>query len=144
MNARRKKSWSEKLESTAPHEIKRAPISIAGMRAGQLMLVPTPRMIDEYIRAIPKGHSVDVKRMRMELAEKFGTEVTCPIYCGFHLRTVAEAAFEAHQLGASLRDVTPFWRMLDERAPTTKKVSCGVAFIMKQRARERIPGRNPP
>jgi hypothetical protein len=52
------------------------------------------------------------------------------------LRTVAEAAYEAHKKGAELRTITPVWRVLDERTPTTKKLSCGPGFILKQRAKE--------
>lgn len=138
-----KRSWSDKLDSGEAHQIKPAPISIAGMRAGQIMLVPTARMIDDYIRAIPAGVSVDVKTMRTQLASKLGAEVTCPIYTGFHLRTVAEAAFEAFDLGAPLADVTPIWRVLDERTPTTTKVSFDARFILEQRAREGLSRAEP-
>ena len=130
------KSWAEKLNCTKPHEVKPAPISIAGMKAGQIMLVPTPKMIDDFIRAIPQGTSMDVKIMRQQLAAKYNAEVTCPIYTGFHLKTVAEAAFEAFNQGAPLNAVTPIWRVLDERTPTTKKLSYDTAFIFQQRLRE--------
>ena len=138
-----KRSWTERLNADAPHEIKPAPISIAGMKAGQIMLVPTARMIDDYIRAIPRGASVDVKTMRTQLASTRGAEVTCPIYTGFHLRTVAEAAFEAFNLGAPLTDVTPIWRMLDDRTPTTNKLSFDPSFIFEQRTREGLARSQP-
>jgi hypothetical protein len=135
---RAKKSWAEKMKSAKPHEVKPAPIDIAGMKAGQIMLVPTPKIVDDFIRKIPKGTSMDVRTLRTKLARKHRAEVTCPITTGFHLRTVAEAACEAHERGAKLRDITPFWRVLDEYALTSKRLSCGMTFIRKQRAREGI------
>jgi hypothetical protein len=106
------------------------------MKAGEIMLVPTARLVDEFIRAIPFGASVDVVGLRRALAARYGAQVTCPITTGFHLRTVAEAAFEAHQRGERLDDVTPFWRVLDEQTPTTRKLSFGAALIADQRRRE--------
>ena len=131
-----KKTWSEKLADPRPHEVKPAPIDIAGMKAGEIMLVPTPRLLDEFIRAIPRGASLDVADLRKAMAQRFGAEVTCPITTGFHLRTVAEAAFEALSGGAPLEALTPFWRVLDARAPTTKKLSFGSALIAAQRRAE--------
>ena len=37
-----------------------------------------------------------------------------------------------------LAEITPFWRVLDEAAPTTARLSCGVAFVRKQRKAEGI------
>jgi hypothetical protein len=106
------------------------------MKAGQIMLVPTARIVDDFIRTIPKGSSMDVKTLRARLARKYKAEVSCPITTGYHLKTVAEAAFEAHQNGAKLREITPIWRVLNEHSPTTKKLSYDSGFIMNQRARE--------
>jgi hypothetical protein len=131
-----KTTWTEKLNSSKRHEVKPAPINIAGMKAGQIMLVPTARIVDDFIRTIPKGVSMDVKTLRAKLARKYKAEVTCPITTGYHLKTIAEAAFEAHQQGAKLREITPIWRVLDESTPTTKRLSYDPAFIMDRRARE--------
>jgi hypothetical protein len=133
-----RKSWTDKMKSSRPHEVKPAPIDIAGMKMGQIMLVPTPAIVDRFIRTIPKGTSMDIRTLRSKLARRYRAEVTCPITTGFHLRTVAEAAYEAYERGAKLRDITPFWRVLDADAPTSKRLVCGVMFIRKQRARERI------
>jgi hypothetical protein len=129
-------TWTEKLNSPKRHEVKPAPINIAGMKAGQIMLVPTAKIVDDFIRTIPKGVSMDVKTLRAKLARKYKAEVTCPITTGYHLKTVAEAAFEAHQQGAKLREITPIWRVLDQSTPTTKRLSYDPAFIMDQRVRE--------
>ena len=129
-------SWQDKLKASVAPVMKLAPVNIAGMTAGQVMLVPTPRLIDDFIRGIPSGQATDVKLMRQTLAQMHGAEVTCPIYTGFHLRTVAEAACEQHQMGAQLIAITPFWRVLDTKSPTAKKLACGIAFIRERRLAE--------
>lgn len=131
-----KKSWTEKLRTSRPHEVKPAPMDIAGMKKGEIMLIPSPAIVAKFIAKIPHGKSMDVKTLRKKLARRYKAEVTCPITTGFHLRTVAEAALEAHKQGAPLDEITPFWRVLDEDAPTTAKLSCGAAFVTKRRRLE--------
>jgi hypothetical protein len=133
-----KKSWTDRLNDRRPHQVKPAPINIAGMKAGEIMLVPTPRIVEAFIRAIPAGKAMDVKTLRQKLARKYKAEVTCPITMGYHLRTVAEAAWEAHQAGAKISEITPFWRVLDETTPTTARLACGTDFVVRQRKLEKI------
>jgi len=133
---KKKKSWTEKLRTSRPHEVKPAPMDIAGMKKGEIMLIPSPAIVAKFIAGIPPGKSMDVKTLRKRLARKYRAEVTCPITMGFHLRTVAEAALEAHKRGAALDAITPFWRVLDEEAPTTARLSCGAAFVTKRRRQE--------
>ena len=132
------KTWTDRLNDPRPHEVKPAPVDIAGMKTGEIMLVPTARLVDTFIRAIPSGQSMDVKTLRQKLARKYKAEVTCPITTGYHLRTVAEAAWEAHRGGAKLSDITPFWRVLDDATPTTSRLACGVDFVIRQRKKEKI------
>jgi hypothetical protein len=131
-----KPTWGERLRASTKHEVKPAPMDFAGMKAGQIMLVPSATMVDRFIRAIPEGVAIDVKTLRSRLAKRYRAQVTCPITTGFHLKTVAEAAYEALNQGVKLREITPIWRVLDERTPTTKKLSYDAAFITEQRARE--------
>lgn len=131
------KSWTERLNASAKPVVKPAPVSIAGMRAGQIMLVPTARMIADFMSAIPAGQTIDTKAMRRDLATRHHAEATCPIYTGYHLRTVAEAALEAHAAGVPPDAITPFWRVLDEDSPTTGRLPNGVAFVAVRRAAER-------
>lgn len=135
-----RKSWTERMNAPAEIAVKPAPVDIAGMRAGQVMLVPTTRLIAEFMAAIPAGGGVSIAEMRGELARRFEAEVTCPIYTGYHLRTVAEAALEAYAAGVPVGAITPFWRVLDETSPTTGRLPNGVAFVREQRAAERPGG----
>ncbi|MBZ9747460.1 hypothetical protein LB516_19610 [Mesorhizobium sp. CO1-1-7] len=74
--------------------------------------------------------------LRTALAIEHGAEVTCPVTMGYHLRTVAEAAKEDLERGMTLSDVAPFWRVLDAKTPTTRKLSFGAEFVPAQRKRE--------
>jgi hypothetical protein len=127
------KTWIERLHDGKAHTVKPAPIDIAGMKAGQIMLVPTALMVDAFIRTLPKGHSLSARQLREAMAAAHGAEVTCPITTGFHLRTVAEAAWEALADGAPIRSLTPVWRVLPPDSLTLKKLSFDTAFIRRQR-----------
>jgi crotonobetainyl-CoA:carnitine CoA-transferase CaiB-like acyl-CoA transferase len=133
------KSWSERLNDPRPHQVKPVPADIAGMKKGEVMLIPTAKIVDSFIRTIGKGRSMDVPTLRATLARRYKAQVTCPITTGFRLRTVAEAAWEAHQNGTPLSRITPFWRVLDEKAPTTAKLSFGAAVVKARRAAEGLP-----
>ena len=133
---RTKKTWTDKLADARPPVVKPAPIDIAGMKAGQIMLVPTAAQVDATIRTIPRGRSMDIKALRAALAAANGAEVTCPITMGFHLRTVAEAAWEALERGTPIAKLTPVWRVLDAASPTLSKLSFDTAFIRERRELE--------
>jgi crotonobetainyl-CoA:carnitine CoA-transferase CaiB-like acyl-CoA transferase len=133
-------SWTECLLDDKPHEVKRAPISIAGMRRGQMMLVPSARLVDAFVRTVKRGRSMDAKQLRDAMARAHGAEVCCPITTGFHLRTVAEAVGEALARGAAIARVTPVWRVLPPGAPTLGKLSYDPAILLRQRRLEGLDG----
>jgi hypothetical protein len=133
---RKRKSWHEKLHSGKPHQVKPAPMAFAGMRKGQMMLVPSGDLIEAFIRRIPKGRHVDVRTMRDKLARLHGAEVTCPITTGILLRIVAEAACEAHERGIEAEEITPVWRVLGSDAPLLNKLTSGAGFILAQQHAE--------
>jgi hypothetical protein len=100
------------------------------------MLVSTPEIVDAYIRNIPEGVHTSLQQMRKDLAAAHNAEYSCPITSGIFLRIAAEAAWEAYTAGAPVGEVTPFWRMVDSKAPVCKKLSFGTDFIKQQRERE--------
>lgn len=134
------KDWTERLHTPGINGIKPSPRSFADVVEGQPMLVPTARQVDDFIRGIPAGTGMDVKGLRAAMARRHGAEVTCPVTIGYHLRTVAEAAHEALERGAPEDQVTPFWRVLDGKTPTTKKLSFGAGFVAERRKREGLAG----
>lgn len=132
------KSWTDRLDQ-GKAVIKPTPRTMSDVIEGQLMLVPTARQVDDAIRAIPAGQSLSVRALRRVMAGNNGAEVSCPVYTGYHLRTVAEAASEAIERGMPIEDVTPFWRVLDAKTPTTGRLTIGPGFVADQRRREGLP-----
>ena len=133
-----KKTWQQKLDIDQQSQVKKSEKDFAGIRNGQLMLIPTPRMVDAYIRQIPRGKQVDPQTMRRDLAAENHAEVTCPLTTGIFIRIAAEAAWEQYQKGTPLRQLTPFWRVINEKSPTAKKLSFGTEFLKKMRDGERL------
>ena len=129
------KSWGDKLDQ-GKAVVKPTPRTMSDVVEGQPMLVPTARQVDDFIRTIPKGVEMDVRALRTALALEHGAEVTCPVYTGYHLRTVAEAAHEALERGAPVEDITPFWRVLNDNTPTTGRLSFGKDFVVGRRRAE--------
>ena len=131
------RGWTEQLNRDPEAVVKPMPKARIGLKKGDLVLLPSARLVDDFIRAIPKGRSVSLLEMRAKLAKRHKADGTCPVYLGYRLRTVAEAACDARERGVALRNITPIWRVLDEKAATLKKLSAGNAdWIVSQRRRE--------
>lgn len=131
------KTWTDKVNDPSKvFVVKKLDKKFADMPAGVKMLIATPKIIDDYIRQIPKGKSSSLATMRKDLALAYGAEYTCPVTTGIFLRIVAEAAHEQLEHGASLARVTPFWRIVNEKSPLNKKLSFGPVFVMRQRTKE--------
>ena len=133
------KSWAEKLADSKPEQVKRLDKPMMGMKQGQMMLIASPAIFDDFIRRIPEGTAKDIKQVRDELAQKFDADVTCPLTSGIFLRIVAEAAYEAYDNGAKIDDITPVWRVIDNKSTTAKKLSFDPQFLWNQRDREGLP-----
>ena len=96
-------SSTEKLNVAGAATSNRAPISIAGMRAGEID-AGADRRARSRTSSAPFRPAVDgcARRCARRLPSKHGAEVTCPVTIGYHLRTVAEAAHEALERGTTL------------------------------------------
>ncbi len=102
------------------------------------MLLPTPAVVAAYVARIPKGESRTMPKMREDLAVAHQADFTCPLTAGIFLRIAAELAWEQHQQGTPLASITPFWRVVDLKSPMSRKLACGVDFIVQQRQREAL------
>jgi len=128
--------WANELQSSR-HEVRRVEKDRGrGIKAGQLMLYPSARLIDRYVREIPAGERRDVRTMRHDLTVAAGADVSCPVTTRNQLRIVAEAAYEAFAAGAALDEIAPVWRVIDERAAVLEHFSFDPAFLLDQRAAE--------
>jgi hypothetical protein len=138
MCAYQRKTWAEKLNIDRKPVIERADKDFAGIKTGQMMLIPTPKIVDAYIRQIPKGRQVDTETIRKDLAAEYHAEVTCPLTTGIFIRIAAEAAYEDYEKGKPLNKITPFWRVINEKSPASKKLSFGTKLLKEQRKKEGI------
>jgi len=136
MAASKRKSWQEKLNIDRSPVIEKATKGFGGIREGQMMLIPTPKVVDAYIRQIPEGSEVDITTIRNDLAAEYHAEVTCPLTTGIFIRIAAEAAWEQYSNGTPLNNITPFWRVISETSPAAKKLTFGTAFLKQQRKKE--------
>lgn len=117
-----KLSWREKLEKEQQPKIVDVPPKMSRFGKGK-MLIPTPLLVDELVRRIPKGKLVTVSELRRKLAADFGADVTCPLTTGIFVRIAAEAAEEDRANGR--RRVTPYWRVVKDDGSLNPKFPGG-------------------
>lgn len=130
------KSATEKLKQKKDKKKVILDKDFAGIKAGQLMLVGTPQMIDAYIRKIPKGKFKSMRQLRNELARRNKCDATCPVSTAIFVRISAEAALEDLENGAALTDITPFWRVVAPEDKMVAKLNVDEHWISQQRQSE--------
>jgi hypothetical protein len=101
------------------------------------MHISTPQIIENYIKQIAKRKAVDTVTMRNDLAIENNAIFTCPLTTGIFLRIVAEAAHEQMEQGIPLKNITPFWRVVEPNSPLAKKLTFGQDFLIAQRKKKR-------
>ena len=138
MCAYKTKTWTEKLNIDRKPVVEKVNKDFAGVKAGQMMLIATAKIVDAYIRHIPKGKQADLNTIRKDLAAEYHAEITCPLTTGIFLRIAAEAAYEEFEKGKPVDKITPFWRVIDEQSNTAKKLSFGTKLLKEQRNKEGI------
>lgn len=131
-----KKTWLEKFNVDREPVVEVTDKRFADIPEGSRMLIATPKVVDDYLRQIPKGRHTSLQQMRKDLAAAYGAEYSCPITSGIFLRIVSELAYEQYQQGTPLKKIAPFWRMIDKKAPLATKLSFGYDFVAAQRKQE--------
>ena len=124
--ARKRKTGREKLQNPLeglPKVVDVPDKWVKGM-GGRRILVPTPLMVDEYVRTVPRKKLVTVGQIREHLAGPFGADSTCPMTMGIVLRIISEAAEENRQDGEE--HITPYWRVVKNDGSLNPKFSGGV------------------
>ena len=69
------KSWKEKLNIDRSFVVKRLDKNFSDMKVGENMLIATPKIIDEYIKQIPKGININIK-LKNDLALTYNADTT--------------------------------------------------------------------
>jgi hypothetical protein len=136
MKTKSKIDWRARLNGEKTLQINRLGRAFADMPMGATMVIVTPRMVDEFVRAIPVGRIFDQKTVRKHLAANHKADCACPVTMGISLRVVAEAAYEKLIGGADLSEITPFWRAVDPKSDLAGKLACGFDFIEGRRNEE--------
>lgn len=131
-----KKTWQEKFNIAREPVVEITDKKFADIPEGSKMLIATPKVIDDYVRQIPKGKHSSLQQMRKDLSAEFNAEYTCPITSGIFLRIASELAYQQYESGTPIKKITPFWRMIDKKAPLAKKLSFGYDFVAEQRKKE--------
>jgi alkylated DNA nucleotide flippase Atl1 len=140
----RRKSWREKLEHPAVEGLPKVidvPAKWRKMMGGSRILVPTPLMADEAIRAVPQGRLVTTGQLRQQLAGPYKADSTCPMTLGIFLRIVSEAAEEDRREGRT--PITPYWRVVKDDGSLNPKFPGGVeahAARLQEEGHAIVPG----
>jgi hypothetical protein len=133
------KTWVEKRNSGKLAHVETTIKRFADIPEGSTMLIATPAMVDEYIKQMPKNTPGSLQQMRKDMAAANNAEFMCPVTAGIFTRIAAEAAYEEFTQGKPLKSITPFWRLMDEKSNTAKKLSFGTEFLIEQRKKEKLP-----
>jgi hypothetical protein len=147
--ARTRKSWHEKLEKPVAGlpKVVDVPDKWVKTMGGRRVLVPTPMMVDELVRTVPKRKLITVGQIRQRLAQPFQADSTCPLTTGIFLRITSEAAEEDRQAGKN--PITPYWRVVKDDGSLNPKFPGGVeahAQKLREEGHEIVsgPGKRPP
>ena len=124
---------TEKFNKKYTEVVKTIEKNFADLKAGEKMLISSPKSIANYIAKIPFGTEKSVKLMRRELAENDNADNTCPLTCGIFLRIVIEASIE--QSNGAKPDL-PFWRVLDRNSSLIKKLPISEKYLTELRTSE--------
>jgi hypothetical protein len=125
-NARKYKSWREKLENPIAGlpKIVDVPPKWQKQMGGKKVPVPTPMLVDERIRKVPKKKLVTTGQIRKDLARQFKADSTCPMTLGIFLRISSETAEEDRSKGK--KRITPYWWVVKDDGSLNPKFPGGV------------------
>ena len=130
------KTAAERLKDSKPEKRVVLDKDFAGVKAGQTLYVANPKIVDQYVRAIPAGQTRSIVQMREDLARSRDADATCPVSTAIFLRISAQAAIDEMEGGRSKGDVSPFWRVLRASDRITSKLSIDRQWIDTQRILE--------
>ena len=58
------KNWTDKLNNKEVPQVKPSPRALSDVVEGDLIRVPTVRQVEEFMRGVPFGKSMDVRTLR--------------------------------------------------------------------------------
>ena len=122
----KKSTWVEKREKEAVGypKIVEIPNRWANTIGDGKMVILTPKIIDNFIRKIPKGKLATINTIRHHFAEEYNVDETCPMTTGIFVWICAGAAEEDRADGK--KQIAPYWRVLKEGGKLNPKYPGGV------------------
>ena len=124
---------TEKFNKKYTEVVKTIKKNFADLKAGERILISSPRSIANYVAKIPYGTEKSVKLMRLELAENANADNTCPLTCGIFLRIAIEASIE--QSNGTKPDLH-FWRVIDRNSSLIKNLPISEKYMTELRTSE--------
>ena len=109
----RRKTWKEKYETAKEPKIVDDP------RGRGKMLIPTPALVDRWIKKIPEGKLATVDQIREALAREFGVDFTCPLATGWFVKIIAGKTED--ELKEGIKEVSPYWRVVKKNGSLLDK-----------------------
>ena len=125
--------WREKMEKPQEPKLVQVPPRMSRFGSG-MMLIPTPKLVDQIVRQVARGRLVTVGEIRRKLAADFSADVTCPLTTGIFVRIVAEASEEDRANG--LKRVAPYWRVIKDDGSLNPKFPGGEQLQARYLRRE--------
>ena len=103
--SKRRKSWKEKLEDSKDlPKVEEMPEKMRRRWGEGTILIPSPKEVDELMRAVPRGKLITLDEIRKRLAERHGATITCPMTTGIFARI---AAYAAEEEAAERKGISP-------------------------------------
>jgi hypothetical protein len=99
MKSKTAKTWKEKLEKVMQPKLVDIPEKWSKRIGHGRMLIPSPLLVDEVIKKIPKGILATVNTIREHLADEIQSDITCSLTTGIFLNIAANAAEESKLSG---------------------------------------------
>ena len=130
-----KKTWGEKMKTKPPHDVILEK-DFAGIPKGSKLHISCPVEIAVELKTIAPGSTMSIQAFRRQLAAKNNCDATCPVSTSIFLRIVAEHAWEEHGRTGSIKDLAPFWRVVESSSAMAKKLIFDPAWIDLQRQLE--------
>ncbi len=94
--------WREKMEKPQEPKLVQVPSKMSRFGSG-MMLIPTPKLVDQIVRQVARGRLVTVGEILRKLPADFPPDITCPLTTGIFVRIVSEGS-EAYRGKGRNRD----------------------------------------
>src|SRR4030042_1240725 len=93
------------------------------------IVIPAPVEVDEMMRKVTEGKLITINQVRAALAKKHKATIGCPLTTGMFASIAAHAAEEQRAEGR--KDITPYWRVLEEGGVLNEKYPGGAGAKRK-------------